>query len=175
MVNLDKNDKDNPNTYYLTTKEVIALILMAVIMIAGTVAIILLNDSGQEASDNVSGQEVNNNIISSVTCTVEDTETVQTVDTKPDNHIVVDSDGKSKIIYDSSQQISQSYYVYLKDNKGDIFQFSVTDDIYAAMSNKKHDTITIDLKKELFRNFYYWQGNRLKPPIKVNEVQLPSE
>lgn len=171
MVKLDKNNKDKPDTYYLTAKEVIALILTTVIMIAGTVTVILLNDSSQKVSDNVSGQEVNNNIISSVTCTVEDAETVQTVDTKPDNHIVVDSDGKSKIIYDSSQQISQSYYVYLKDNEGDIFQFSVTDDVYAAMSRKKGDIITIDLKKELFGNFYYWQGQRLENLIKITNSE----
>lgn len=173
MVNLDKNDKDSHDIPYypITKKEAIALILTAVIMIAGTVAVILLNDSGQKVSDNVSGQKVNNNIISSVTCTVEDTETVQTVDTKPDNHVVVDSDGKSKIIHGSSQEINRSYYVYLKDSEGDMFQFSVTDDVYAAMSRKKGDIITIDLKKELFGNFYYWKGQRLENPIKITNSE----
>lgn len=79
---------------------------------------------------------------SSINCIVEDVGTVQNVNTK---------------------------YVYLKDSNNIVYQFSVIDDVYMAMSRKKGDTITIYSKETLFGNTYYWQGNKLENPLKITE------
>ena len=65
---------------------------------------------------------------SSINCIVEDVGTVQNVNTK---------------------------YVYLKDNNNIVYQFSVSSDVYVAMSRKKGDTISIFSKETLFGNVYY--------------------
>lgn len=79
---------------------------------------------------------------SSINCIVEDVGTVQNVNTK---------------------------YVYLKDNNNIVYQFSVSSDVYVAMSRKKGDNITIDLKEDLFGNAYYWQGEKLRNPLQITE------
>lgn len=162
MINLDKNN-NVPDA-----KETIAFsIAIGIILIGAILASIMSykNDTETNSSAAVSSETDN-----SVTCTIEDVGTVQNIDTKPDNRIIVNSDGKSNVVYGgSSQEISLSYYVYLRDTNDAVFQFSVSDDVYAAMSRKIGDTITIDLKTDLFGSAYYWQGNRLEKPLQITE------
>lgn len=94
-------------------------------------------------------REISDNIVNSVICTIEDVKTTQ------------------------GYKMSTSYYVYLKDDEGVTVQFNVTSDVYAAMSHKKGDTITIYSKEGegLLEDIYcwYWEGHRLRNPMKITE------
>lgn len=168
MINLNK-DKDDKIPYYVPdTKQIIAYSIAIGIILTGAILASIMsykNDAETNNSAAVSGKTDN-----SVVCTIENVGTVQNIDTKPDNRIIVDSDGKSNVVYGgSSQEISLSYYVYLRDTNDTVFQFSVSDDVYAAMSRKIGDTITICSKEDWFGNAYYWQGKKLKNPMQITE------
>ena len=179
MVDLEKNNTSNTNnkineiakkqllTYHeIDKKQVIAITLASVITLAIAVVFNYYYEKYDSETNNSVVTETNN----SITCIVEDVGIVQNVDTKPDNRIIVDSDGKSNVVYgENSQKISLNYYVYLKDSDEIVYQFSIDNDVYAAMSHKKGDTITIYSKETLFGNEYYWQGNELKNPLKITE------
>ena len=164
MVQIEKNSKSNKEE--ITSKQLIAFVLASGITLAVAVAIF----SNDKKYDSATSNSVVTETDTSVTCIVEDVGTVQNIDTKPDSHTLIDSDGKASIVYGgSSQEISMSYYIYLKDSNYDVFQFSVNNDVYTAMSRKKGDTITIYSKETLFGNVYYWQGNKLENPLKITE------
>lgn len=179
MVDLEENNTSNTNdeikeivvkqllTYHeLDKKQVIAITLTSIIVLAIAVVFDCYYKKYDSETSNSVVTETNN----SITCIVEDVGIVQNVDTSPDNYMIVDSDGKANAIYGgSSQKISLSYYVYLKDSNDAVFQFSVSEDVYAAMSHKKGDTITISLKENLFGNSYYWQGEKLSHPLQMTE------
>lgn len=185
MVDLKKNNISNTNdendeideikeivvkqllTYHeFDKKQIIAITLASVIVLAIGIVISCYIEKYDSETSNSVVTETNN----SITCIVEDVGKVQNVDTKPDSRIIVDSDGKSNVVYGgSSQEISLSYYVYLKDSNDAVFQFSVSEDVYAAMLRKKGDTITISLKKDWFGNAYYWQGEKLSHPLQMTE------
>lgn len=165
MVDLEKNNTSDTNGE-INEKQVIAVTLASVI----TFAIAVVFDCYYKKYDSETSSSVVTETNNSITCIVEDVGTVQNVDTKPDSRIIVDSDGKSNVVYGgSSQEISLNYYVYLRDNTDAVFQFSVSSDVYAAMSRKKGDTITISLKENLFGNEYYWQGEKLSHPLQMTE------
>ncbi|MDE6679414.1 MAG: hypothetical protein K2K02_10290 [Ruminococcus sp.] len=163
MVNLDKSNKDS---IYVEKNHLIVTITSIGLTGIILAVVFALTDNTETGRNTVTDSVTD----SSVICTVEDVGTVQNVDTKPDNSIIVDSDGKSSVVYGgSSQETSLSYYVYLKDSNNIVYQFSVIDDVYMAMSRKKGDTITIYSKETLFGNTYYWQGNKLENPLKITE------
>ncbi len=163
MVNLDKSNKDS---IYVEKNHLIATITSIGLTGIILAVVFALTDNTETGRNTVTDSVTD----SSVICTVEDVGTVQNVDTKPDNSIIVDSDGKSSVVYGgSSQETSLSYYVYLKDSNNIVYQFSVIDDVYMAMSRKKGDTITIYSKETLFGNTYYWQVNKLENPLKITE------
>lgn len=166
MANLNKDDEI---PYYpLDKKQIIAFCIAIGIILTGAIAVsIITTKNDTETTSSAVTENVADN---SITCIIEDVGTVQDIDTKPDSRIIVDSDGKSNIVYSgSSQKVSQNYYVYLRDTNGAVFQFSVSSDVYAAMSHKTGDTITIYPKETLFGNAYYWQDNELKNPLKISE------
>ncbi len=149
-------------------KEAIAYSIAIGIVLIGAILVSIISDKNNAETN--SSAVVSSETDNSVTCTIEDVGTVQNIDTKPDNRIIVNSDGKSNVVYGgSSQEISLSYYVYLRDSTDAVFQFSVSDDVYAAMSRKKGDTITICSKEDWFGNTYYWQGEKLKNPMQITE------
>ena len=166
MVNLNKEGKI---PFYVPDANEIVVFLTALnVVLTGAVMISRISD--KKATETDSSAVTTGGADSSITCIIEDIGTVQNVDTKPDNSIIVDSDGKSSVVYGgSSQETSLSYYVYLKDSNNIVYQFSVTDDVYMAMSHKKGDSITINLKENLFGNTYYWQGNKLENPLQITE------
>lgn len=167
MMNLNKDDEKIP-FYVPDAKENVAFITAVGILLTG--AVVANELYGRNATETDSSAVTTGGADSSVTCIIEDVGTVQNVDTKPDSRIIVDSDGKSNVVYGgSSQEISLSYYVYLKDSNNAVFQFSVSDDVYAAMSRKIGDTITIRLQENLFGNAYYWQGEKLSHPLQMTE------
>ncbi|MDE5557362.1 MAG: hypothetical protein K2J32_06660 [Ruminococcus sp.] len=159
-VNLDKNNKNNVSVY--NAKNLIVAIAAAGIAVALSVG---KNDT--ETNSVVAESSETDNAI---TCTIVDAVAIQDINTKPDSRIAVNSDGQSSIIYGgSSQDVSNSYYFYLEDEDGIVMQFSVADDVYAAMSYKKGDTITVEPKEYIRVSTYYWNGYRLSNPIKVRE------
>jgi len=141
-VNLDKNDKNNISVYNVKN-------LIAVIAAAGiTLAVALALSVGKNDTETSSVVAESSKTDKSITCTVVDAVAIQDINTKPDSRIAVNSDGKSSIIYGgSSQNVSSSYYVYLEDEDGIVMQFSVEDNVYAAMSYKKGNTITVEPKE----------------------------
>ena len=166
MINLNKEGKIP--FYVPDAKEIVALLTAVGILLAGAV---MTNEiSGRNVTETDSSAVTTDEADSSITCIIEDVGTVQNVDTKPDNLVIADSNGKSSFVYGgSSQEISLRYYVYLKDSNNIVYQFSVTDDVYMAMSRKKGDTISIFSKETLFGNVYYWQGNKLENPLQITE------
>lgn len=166
MVNLNKDDEI---PYYpLDKKQIIAFCIAIGIILTGAIAVSIITTKNDTET---TGSAVTENVAdNSITCIIEDVGTVQDIDTKPDSRIIVDSDGKSNIVYNgSSQEVSQNYYVYLRDTNDAVFQFSVSSDVYAAMSRKTGDTITIYSKETLFGKAYYWQNKELKNPLKISE------
>ena len=167
MINLNKDDG---SAFYIPdAKKIVAFLTALNVVLTGAVMVSRISD--KKATETDSSAVTTGGADSSITCIIEDVGTVQNVDTKPDNSIIVDSDGKASIVYSgSSQETSLSYYVYLKDSNNIVYQFSVTDDVYMAMSRKKGDTITIYSKETLFGNVYYWQGNKLENPLQITEI-----
>lgn len=163
-VNLDKNDKNNGSVY--NVKNLIALIAASGITLAIALALSGEKNGAEPSSVAAEISETSK----SISCTIVDAVAIQDINTKPDSRIAVNSDGQSSIIYGrSSQKVSSNYYVYLEDEQGVVIQFSVSDDVYAAMSYKKGDTITVEPKEYIGVSTYYWNGYRLSNPIKVSE------
>lgn len=98
--------------YPLDKKQIIAFCIAIGIILTGAIAVsIITTKNDTETTSSAVTENVADN---SITCIIEDVGTVQDIDTKPDSRIIVDSDGKSNIVYSgSSQKVSQNYYVYL--------------------------------------------------------------
>ncbi|MCM1220344.1 MAG: hypothetical protein NC548_38260 [Lachnospiraceae bacterium] len=162
MINLDKNNKNNVN--------LIALIAASGITLAIALALSGALSGGKNNTEPSSVVAEISETNKSISCTIVDAVAIQDINTKPDSRIAVNSNGQSSIIYGgSSQKVSSNYYVYLEDEQGVVIQFSVSDDVYATMSYKKGDTITVEPKEYIGVNTYYWNGYRLSNPIKVSE------
>lgn len=91
------------------------------------------------------------NAVNTVTCTIEDVSTI------------------------TEDFLTERHYVLLKNDAGVTTQFSVTNDVYAAMVYKKGDTITIYSTEGiswLHKGTYhwYWEGNELRNPTKDNKA-----